>query len=157
MPLDPQAFRQAMGSLAAGVAVITARTAEGVTLGMTATSVTSLSLDPPLLLVCVDHDAELHEPIRHAEWFGVQFLAAGQHDLAVRFSTRGRHALADLEALTPAGFPRLPGVLAVVDCRQVGLTPGGDHSIVVGRLEWAETRPGEPLLYFDGRYGRFAS
>ena len=145
-----------MGSLAAGVAVITARTADGTAMGMTATSVTSLSLDPPLLLVCVDHAAELHEPIVRAEWFGVQVLAADQRELAVRFSTRGQHRFGGGEPLTPAGLPRLPGALALVDCRRTALTPGGDHTIVVGRLEWAESHPGEPLVYYHGQYGRFA-
>jgi flavin reductase ActVB len=158
MSLDAAAFRRTMSTLAAGVTVITARDAGGAgpgrgrARGMTATSVTSLSLEPPLLLVCVGHDAELHDIIVRASHFGVLMLAADQEQLAVRFATRGRQQFEEGPRTTPAGLPCPAGVLAAVDCRRRAVLEGGDHSIVVGELEWSELHDAEPLLYFRSRY-----
>ncbi len=152
MPLTPDAFRRALSALAAGVCVVTVRDAAGRATGMTATSVTSLSLEPPLVLVCVGRDAAMHELIVAAPAFGVVLLAAGQQDLAVRFATRGEQDFAGGEPATPAGLPRIAGALGALDCRRQGVLPGGDHSIVVGVVEWADTAPSEPLLYFRSRY-----
>lgn len=151
MPLTPPEFRRALSGLAAGVCVVTVRDAAGGATGMTATSVTSLSLEPPLVLVCVGHEALMHDTIVAAAGFGITMLAAGQQALAERFATRGRQDIA-AAAVTPAGLPRLPGALGVLDCRRRAVLPGGDHSIVVGEVEWAETTDARPLLYCRGRY-----
>lgn len=152
MPLPPDAFRHAMSALAAGVCIVTVRDAAGQAQGMTATSVTALSLEPPLVLVCVGREAAMHDTVVAAPAFGLVMLAAGQQDLAARFATRGRQEFAGGEPVTPAGLPRLAGALGTLDCRRRDVLPGGDHSIVVGVVEWADTAPLEPLLYFRGRY-----
>ena len=140
MPLTPHEFRRALSALAAGVCVVTVQDAAGRATGMTATSVTSLSLEPPLLLVCVGRDAALHDTIVAAPSFGVVLLARGQQEFAGG------------EPATPAGLPRIAGALGTLDCRRQAVLPGGDHSIVVGVVEWADTATAEPLLYFRSRY-----
>ena len=152
MALTPAEFRRALSVLAAGVCVVTVKDAAGRATGMTATSVTSLSLEPPLVLVCVGRDAALHEAIVAAPTFGIVLLATGQEELAVRFATRGQQAFGGGEPATPAGLPRLAGALGALDCRRRDLLAGGDHSIVVGQVEWADTGPAQPLLYFRSRY-----
>lgn len=160
MPLTPDEFRRALSGLAAGVCVVTVRDAApggtGRAMGMTATSVASLSLQPPLVLVCVGHAALMHETIVQAGHFGIVMLAAAQPDLAVRFATRGQQDFDGSEAVTPAGLPRIAGALGTLDCRRYDLLPGGDHTIVVGQVEWADVAAGEPLLYWRGRYGSVA-
>jgi flavin reductase (DIM6/NTAB) family NADH-FMN oxidoreductase RutF len=152
MPLDAARFRQTMGQLAAGVSVITVPTPDG-GLGMTASSVTSLSLDPPLLLVCVGHEAAIRDTLLRAERFGVNVLASDQEVQARRFADRDlqRLAAAELE-LSPGGMPILAGALARIECRSHGHFPAGDHVIVTGLLEWSEVREGRPLCYFRGGY-----
>jgi len=156
MPLDARAFRSAMGSLANGVTVISVVDEHDRPMGMTATAVCSLSLEPPLLLVCVGHEGALHDLITRAPWFGVLVLAADQRDLAERFATRGRQAFDADGPRTPARLPRLPGVVATIDCRRRAVFEGGDHSIVTGELEWADVAGGAPLLHQSGVYARLA-
>ncbi len=156
MPLDAARFRAAMGSLANGVTVVTTRNAEGRGMGMTATAVSSLSLDPPLLLVCIGHEASLHDLIARAPRFGVIMLAASQQELAEAFSARGRQAFPAAAPRTPAGLPTIPGAIATIDCRRKGVREGGDHTIVVGELEWADVADGIPLVHWRGGYTRLA-
>lgn len=152
MPIDASRFRHAMGLLPSGVTVVTAHlNAEAI--GMTASAVTSLSLDPPMLLVCVGHAAEIHEAIVGAPIFGVNLLAAGQEDVAERFAARGRQRFAQDEVHPgPAGLPLIDGALAHLECRRFEVFRGGDHSIVTGVVEWAQTREGAPLCYFRSAY-----
>ena len=154
MPLDAARFRQTMGQLATGICVVTVRTGEG-GFGMTASSVTSLSLQPPLLLVCVGHEAAILDALLRAGRFGVNVLAADQEALARRFADRERQRLsaAELE-LSPGGVPVLGGTLARIECVPKGHFEAGDHTIVTGALEWSEVRGGRPLLYFRGGYAR---
>jgi flavin reductase (DIM6/NTAB) family NADH-FMN oxidoreductase RutF len=152
MPLDAVRFRQTMGQLATGVSVVTLRTADG-GLGMTASSVSSLSLEPPLLLVCVGNEAAMLPALLRAECFGVNVLAADQREVARRFADRMRQHLAPAELeLSPAGAPILAGALARIECASHGHFASGDHVIVTGRLEWADIRAGRPLCYFRGGY-----
>lgn len=154
MPLDPQRFRDTMGHVVTGVCVIAVRDADGAVLGMTASSVASLSLDPPMLLLCVGLEAEIHDPIVRAPAFGVSVLAAGQEELAVRFATQGRQRFDDPSGeVTPGGLPRLKGAIAHLECRRGEVFRGGDHSIVTGTVEWAATPGGPPLCYFRSAYG----
>ncbi|MDO8665260.1 MAG: flavin reductase family protein [Gemmatimonadales bacterium] len=153
MPLDPQRFRQTMGSLVTGVTVVAARDARGVLRGMTAASVTSLSLEPPMLLVCVGHDAEIHDTLVGSPLFTVSVLAEGQDRLAERFATRGSQHFDDLDArVTPGGLPVIAGAIAHLECRRDAVHAAGDHTIVTGVIEWAATEPGAPLCHFRSRY-----
>ena len=153
MPLDEARFRHTMGQLVTGVTIVTARVPRGRAVGITASSVTSLSLDPPMLLVCVGRDAEIHDVLLEAERFGVNVLAAGQVDLARRFAQRERQHLEEGELITsPGGAPMIPRSLARIECRRRARLDGGDHTIITGTLEWSEVGDGRPLCYFGGRY-----
>jgi len=153
MPLDAARFRQTMRQLATGVAIVAVRTPQG-GLGMTASAVSSLSLDPPLLLVCVGHDAAILDALLGAERFGVTVLAAGQEALARRFADRARQRLEATELeLSPGGVPIFGGALATIECRRAGHFAAGDHTIVTGLLEWADVGEGRPLCYFQGGFG----
>ena len=152
MSLDAAQFRQTMGQLVTGVSVVTVRTAEG-GLGMTASAVVSLSLIPPLLLVCVGNEAAIHDALLKSERFGVNVLAAQQDGLARRFADRERQQLAEAELeLSPGGVPILGGALARIECQHRGHFSAGDHSIVTGTLEWSDIGEGWPLCYFRGAY-----
>jgi flavin reductase ActVB len=153
MPLDAARFRHTMSQLVTGVTIVTARGSRGRAVGITASSVTSLSLDPPMLLVCVGRDAEIHDALLAAERFGVNVLAAGQRELARRFADRERQHLDDAEVVaSPGGVPVIPGALARIECRRQIDVSGGDHIIVTGTLEWSEVEDGRPLCYFHGDY-----
>jgi flavin reductase (DIM6/NTAB) family NADH-FMN oxidoreductase RutF len=153
--LDPGAFRAVMSRLAAGVTIVTVRDGGGA-LGMTASSVTSVSLEPPMLLVCVACDARLHEPILAAERFGVSVLSADQRAVAERFAVREQQHWTPSGPSSPAGLPLIEGALAHLDCRRAGVFPGGDHSIVTGIVEWASGQDGSPLCFFRSSYTRLA-
>jgi flavin reductase (DIM6/NTAB) family NADH-FMN oxidoreductase RutF len=153
MPLDAAAFRHTMSQLVTGVTVLAARAPRGRAVGITASSVTALSLDPPMLLVCVGRDAEIHAVLLEAERFGVSVLAAGQSDLARRFADRPRQHMEEHELeMSPGGAPVIPGALARIECRRRSHMAGGDHTIITGVLEWSEVSEGQPLCYFRGRY-----
>ena len=144
-----------MGHLASGVTVVTVLDAAGGAHGMTASAVTSLSLEPPLLLVCIDRAAAIHDLIVRAPAFGVNILADGQESGARRFADRDRHAIAAGEGgRSPAGLPLLAGALATIDCARGAVYDGGDHSIVTGAVGWSRLREGTPLIYFRSTYGR---
>ena len=157
MPLDAARFRHTMGHLATGVTVVTVRTPEG-GVGMTASAVSSLSLEPPLLLVCVGHDAAIHDALLDAGRFGISILAADQEALARRFADRARQRLDAAElALSPGGVPVLGGALARIECRLHGQFEAGDHTVVTGLLEWSEVGAGRPLCYYRGGFGELGA
>jgi flavin reductase (DIM6/NTAB) family NADH-FMN oxidoreductase RutF len=126
-------------------------------MGITASSVTSLSLDPPMLLVCVGRAAEIHDALVEAERFGVNILGSEQAALARRFAERGHQRLEESEVVdSPGGAPLIPGCLAMIECRRRTQVRGGDHTIVTATLEWSEAGQGRPLCYFRGAYAELA-
>lgn len=147
-------LRMVMGRYATGVTVVTTRGPSG-PLGMTANSVTSVSLDPPLLLWCPSRASQRFAAFETADHYAIHVLAADQLALCHRFSRSGDD-FAGLEiGETPDGLPALPGCLARFDCRAEARHDGGDHAILVGRVLRAEMREGDPLLFWNGRYGDF--
>ena len=150
-----------MSHFATGVTVITSLTADGSPVGTTANAVTSLSLDPPLVLVCFDLDSQTLGAIRGHGAFAVNVLAAAQRHLSANFARRGLAAAWDgvRHRRGPTGSPRLEDVLAMMDCTVEQCLPGGDHEIVVGRVRHVETKvgPAAPLVYFRGSYASLAS
>ena len=149
-------FRHAIGHFATGVTVVTSIGADGEPVGTTANAVSSLSLDPPLVLVCFDRGSlTLAAVISHGA-FVVNVLAAPQQQLSANFARRGLAAAWDGVRHRPGrtGSPRLHGVLAALECTVEHRLPGGDHEIVVGRVRDVETADGEaaPLLYWRGTY-----
>jgi len=149
-------FRQAMGYFATGVTVVTSIGDDGEPVGSTASAVTSLSLDPPLVLVCFDRASLTLRAIRAHGAFVVNVLAAPQRHLAVNFARRGLAAVWDgvRHRPGPTGSPRLDGVLAALECTVENRLPGGDHEIVVGRVHHAEMSAdaAAPLVYWRGSY-----
>lgn len=153
MPIDGATFRKAMARLATGVTVVSVRGADGLPAGMTASAVTSLSLEPPMVLVCVGHAGVLHQALSSADTFGIAILADDQEALSRRFATRETQQFEGLDCATsPAGLPVLPGILAYLECWRSASLPGGDHTIVTGTVQWATAADGNPLLYFAGGY-----
>ena len=156
-PLDDHAFRATLGRFASGVTVLTLRDASGEDRGMTATAFSSLSLDPPLILVCIGNAASIAPSLARATHFAVQVLAADQEALARKFAEKDGDRFGGLTARRGIeGLPLLDGVLATLQCRVAARHPGGDHEIVVGEVLDAASHHGEPLLYFRGQYGRLA-
>ena len=149
-------FRQAMGHFATGVTVVTSIGDDGEPVGTTASAVTSLSLDPPLVLVCFDRESQTLQAIRAHGAFAVNVLAAPQQHLSANFARRGLAAAWDgvRHRPGPTGSPRLDGVLAALECTVENRFPGGDHEIVVGRVHDVEISDDEarPLLYWRGSY-----
>ena len=149
-------LRHAMGHFATGVTVITSVGADGGPVGTTANAVSSLSLDPPLVLVCFDRASQTLGAVRAHGAFAINVLAAPQQELSANFARRGLAADWDGVRHRPGltGSPRLHGVLATLECTVEHRLPGGDHEIVVGRVCDVETSDdaAPPLLFWRGRY-----
>jgi len=151
--IDPSQFRQLLGHFATGVTVLTLVAPEGRPLGMTANSLSSVSLHPPLISVCVDREAELHDGIVRAPEFVVNVLASPQEALARRFSDKHEDRFAGIGYhLSAEGLILLDGALAHVVCERFAEYPGGDHTIVLGRVIGGAAGDGRPLLYYRGGY-----
>jgi flavin reductase (DIM6/NTAB) family NADH-FMN oxidoreductase RutF len=149
-------FRRGMGRFATGVTVVTSVDPAGQPVGTTASAVTSLSLDPPLLLVCLDWGSLTLAAVRSHGAFVVNVLTACQRHLSANFARRGLAAAWDgvEHRPGPTGSPRLEGVLAALECTVEHQFPGGDHEIVVGRVREVETSAAgaAPLVYWRGSY-----
>lgn len=149
-----RAFRDTVGLLPTGVTIVTTAGPEGPA-GMTTNAVTSLSLDPALLLVCFDNASRTLPIMRAAGRFAVNVLRTGQEDLAALFASK-RVAREKFEAVTHTeahGVPVLDGALAWLACDLRELHPGGDHTIAIGAvIGMGGDRAGEPLVFFGGRY-----
>lgn len=160
MSVTESRFRDVMGHLAGGVAVVTSRAPEGGRCGLTATAVCSVSLDPPLVLVSVDRDSRTHRAIGASGIYAINLLSADQEELAVRFATKDREKFSGLELRTEStGAPVLAGGLGYLDCEVARDVPAGDHTLFVGRVEAAAIQSdevGRPLIYHLGRYGTLA-
>jgi len=154
--MDKTALRQALGAFATGVTIVTAVTREsGEPVGFTANSFTSVSLEPPLLLVCLAHTAASYKVFREADSFAVNVLAADQETTAMRFATRG----ADKFGATRwhpgvQGAPLIEGCLARFDCTMHQRVTAGDHDILMGRVVGFSRHAGEALLYHGGAFQR---
>jgi flavin reductase (DIM6/NTAB) family NADH-FMN oxidoreductase RutF len=162
--VEPRAYRNTIGLFATGVTVITTRAGDAVH-GMTANAVTSVSLDPTLLLVCIDRRARMHGLIGRAGAFAVNILAEDQEALSGHFAGRGKEGpppsslrFIHGSGADEEGAPTIAGCVAALCCVVEQSYEGGDHTIVLGRV--TELRPGRPgappLLWFGGRYRRLA-
>ncbi len=153
--VDPASFRAALSRFASGVTVLTTRTADGRDAGMTATAFSSLSLDPPLVLACVDRTASMLSPLEQASHLAVHLLSEDQEALSRRFAADEADRFRGLEVTRGLeGLPLLGGCLGRLQCRITGRHPEGDHVIIIGEVLEAEAAEGSPLLYFRSRYGR---
>lgn len=154
-PCDSAVFRRTIGHFASGVAVVT--TATGTTaFGMTASAVTSLSLDPPMLVICLNRKSPTQEAIRSSDRFAVNVLARHQEKLAAQFATPSDDKFAGVP-LTEGhlGMPLLEGCVANFECEVKSRTSGGTHTIFIAEVLSAAAHVWrEPLLYYRGRFGR---
>lgn len=156
MTLAPGDFRQAMGTFATGVTVITVDQ-DGEVHGMTANAFCSVSLDPVLVLVCVDHRARTHAHLHARKRFGINVLRNDQQSVSEYYARvfeshqHAEEAGARFDR-TAHGTPVLHGALAYLECRLHSTQPAGDHTIFIAEVEDVVVREGEPLLFFRGRY-----
>src|SRR5271165_2924937 len=156
--ITPQEFRAALGRFTSGVTVITVETPSGDVHGMTASSFCSVSLQPPLVLVCIDHLAETYLHLRERGRFGVSILKDEHEALSEFFADPERNPDAarrlDIHyKQMKSGIPVLTDALASLDCSVVQAHAAGDHTIFVGEVKEVSLSEGFPLLYFRGRYG----
>jgi flavin reductase (DIM6/NTAB) family NADH-FMN oxidoreductase RutF len=156
VPVDPSEFRRILGHWASGVAVVTSRSETSGPRGLTASAVASVSLNPPLVLVCIDRAADSHDTIRSAGNFAVNVLPQSGERTARRFASDEMAAKFDGIAYHTevSGAPVLDEALAWVDCRVHHAFDGGDHTIFVGEVLAGDAREGEPLLYYRGGFNR---
>ncbi len=153
MPVSEIEFRNALSRFASGVSVVTTRDSQGRFFGITVSAFCSVSLSPPLVLICIEKETASHYAFQESGAFIVNVLKNSQVDLSERFAAPAPDKFEDV-AHTPgiAGIPRLHSTLASIECSISGVHEGGDHSVFIGSVESSSVDDGEPLLYFRGRY-----
>jgi len=157
MPIDRDAQRRIMGHFATGVTVITTGGRAGGEWGMTANSVTSLSLDPPLVLFAIDLRNQLLQQLESTPVFAINILRADQEALSARFAAPGPKDFAGIEiTFGRSGAPIFADCLGFLDCEVDQRLPGGDHEIVVGKVVGGDLSGGKPLLFYGGGYNGIA-
>lgn len=151
--MDEYRFRSVLSRFASGVTIVTAVDASGADHGITVSAFCSLSLEPPLVLVCIDRAAVMHGILESCDAFAVSVLAAGQEELARKFADPDNDRFEGTSFVRGAnGSAVLTGVAAHLECAIVSRFEGGDHTIFVGRVETAESSDEPPLLYYRGGY-----
>lgn len=153
-PVDQNVFRNVVGHFASGVTVITTAV-NGELFGTTASAVSSLSMDPPMMLACLNRSSSTHDRVVEAGVFGINILAEDQGALAFHFGRKGEDKFATVpHTLSPEGVPLIDGALATIVC-QVAETPtGGTHTVFLGLVTHSEAHDREPLAYYRGTMGR---
>ena len=153
MSIDPAAFRAVLGRFASGVTVVTTLDENGRDCGMTVSAFSSVSLEPPLILICIGHDASIFEVISVARTFAVNILSQEQEAISRRFAER------EIDRFDGLGYSRgtmglalLDNTLAWLECETIARHEAGDHLIIIGRVESAAARDTRPLLYYRGGY-----
>jgi flavin reductase (DIM6/NTAB) family NADH-FMN oxidoreductase RutF/DNA-binding GntR family transcriptional regulator len=153
--VDQAVYRDVIGRFASGVTVITTRLGER-DYGTTASAVSSLSMEPPMLLICLNRTSETREAIFASGWFAVNILSDGQADLAYAFAKKSPDKFKGTETTRGAGgVPLLTGALAQIECRVSETATGGTHTVFMGEVENAAATEAAPLTYYRGRFGRF--
>jgi flavin reductase (DIM6/NTAB) family NADH-FMN oxidoreductase RutF len=151
--IPPADFRHVLGHFASGVTVVTTSDADGRPTGLTASAFTSVSLDPPLILVCVDHKSQTYPALLERGRFAVNILGTDQEDVSRRFASTRLDKFEGLKyELSDLGLPVIEQALARLECSTVNTHVEGDHTIFVGLVERAAVGAGEPLLYYRGKY-----
>lgn len=155
MSVSSDEFRSILGRFPSGVTVVTTKAADRSDHGMTVSAFCSVSLDPPLVLMCIEKTASAHEALTSAPAFVVNILSAKQEQIARRFS------IVDIDRFEGVGFSRsrngivvLDDVLGVIECNRCALHDAGDHTIIVGEVEAGRAGSGAPLLYYRGGYAQ---
>ena len=158
MSVSPDEFRNALGRFPSVVTVVTTIGRDGSDQGMTVSAFCSVSLDPSLILICIEKTASVYDALTSFARFAVNVLAAGQEQVARRF------AIVDIDRFDGIarsrgrdGIAILDDALAVIECRRASVFDGGDHSIIVGEVEATRVGSGQPLLYYRGGYSELGS
>ena len=146
-------FRHACGRFATGITIATVLDAQGLPHGLTVNSFSSVSLEPPLVSICLGHAVTVIDAFRESKYFGINVLAENQVEISERFARRGCDRFEGQEWYRgETGVPLLPGVLAVMECATRHRVTAGDHDIFIAEMLRAEVSDGEPLIYYAGRY-----
>jgi flavin reductase (DIM6/NTAB) family NADH-FMN oxidoreductase RutF len=158
MAISPERFRKTLSKFATGVTIITLKNRDGVH-GLTVNAFSAVSLEPPLVLICIQKDGASHSFLSQAEHFVVNILAEDQKDLADRFASSRFSSEERFQGLrcgaTKQGIPILHNTLGYLECRVVNEVDAGDHTVFFGEVEQAETYQGNgPLLFYDSQYRR---
>jgi flavin reductase (DIM6/NTAB) family NADH-FMN oxidoreductase RutF len=155
LSVSPDEFRSVLGRFPSGVTVVTTKGADGSDEGMTVSAFSSVSLEPPLVLICIEKNASAYEALTIAPGFVVNVLSASQEQIARRFS------IVDIDRFEGVGYSRsrngytiIDDVLGVIECRRVTNHDAGDHTIIVGEVETTRAETGTPLLYYRGGYAQ---
>lgn len=157
MPVEKAEFRRALGHFASAVTVVTAKLKSGHLAGVTVTAFSSLSLEPPLVLICIDRRARIHDHLAVDGYFAVNILAEDQETVSRRFASSEPDPFREIGYTEGAsGAPLIHDAVAAIECKIVDLLPGGDHTIIVGEVEAAKIHEGKPLMYFRGGYASLA-
>lgn len=158
MPVSQEEFRAALGRFASGVTVVTTKDAQDELHGITVSAFCSVSLQPPMVLICVEKTAGSHPALEESAIFVVNILREGEASVSELFASSSPEKFA-LSSWTPGieGVPVLDGALATLECRVKFSYHGGDHSIFVGEVEKVTAAEGNPLAYFRSVYGRFCA
>jgi flavin reductase (DIM6/NTAB) family NADH-FMN oxidoreductase RutF len=155
MAIDIATFRAVMSRFATGVTVVTTCAGDE-RVGITVNAFCSVSLDPPLVLICVEHGSQVHDALIASGVFAVNFLSRDQENLSVCFAGHSEERFSSFCGVTShtiaTGAPIFDDSLGFVDCRIVATYPGGDHTIILGQVEAQEAYDGEPLLYYRSQY-----
>lgn len=152
-PVTPTVLRSVVGRFGSGVTVVTTLDSDGNPAGCTVSAFSSLSLDPALVLVCIDTRRPMHANLAGGPGFVINILAAGQEDVAYRFAMPSADKFAGVaHRLGRHRIPLISGAIAHLECDLHQIHEGGDHSIVLGLVKSARTIPGDPLLYSEGKF-----
>lgn len=159
MSVDPREFRNALGNFATGVTIVTTMSEDREPVGLTANSFSSVSLDPPLVLFCLDRGSYSFAHFQASTHFVVNILSAEQKDISNHFAKAAVDKWHDVSFdICGVGCPAFSDALAVFECETQDIHEAGDHIIIIGKVESFRRRDdGEPLLYFRGRYGRIGA
>lgn len=154
MTVDPKAFRDTLSYFASGVCVVTAVADSGVPVGVTISAFSSLSLDPPLVLFCLGNNTTNLETFTNGGGFAVNILAEDQGEISENFASQNDNKFASIQCSgSESGHPLLVGCLASLECSLVATHDGGDHVIVVGKVDHVQNAKGsKPLLRYRGNY-----
>lgn len=152
--VDNDRFRSVVGHFASGVTVITTKV-DGELFGTTASAVSSLSMDPPMMLICLNRSSQTHGAVKAAGAFAINILAADQDGLAYKFAKKGTDKFLGVDTDEVEGMPTLRGALATLVCRTVEETSGGTHTVFLAEVLEADSSDAEPLAYYRGKFGRF--
>lgn len=152
-PVSSEEFRRACGRFPTGVTIATVLDSEGQPHGLTVSSFTSVSLEPPLISICLGHAVSLIDTFRAASFFGINILSEEQHSLSDRFARKGLDRFQGIGWNSGQyGVPLLDGVLAAIECQVERRIPVGDHDIFIGRMVATRVAEGAPLVHFHGAY-----